>query len=156
MDKEQIAQEIKQCENKLAELRKKMQEPERPVIRHGDYGYFKPDEPFLFHREDACDNNSIVVGKSELSSHASNANAIVDEFNILGNIFDDLKLWGEDCEIYKQKDNEGDEMCIVLNGDGTIHIETDGCGSSSSPENAIAFAKKIIQIAYTAKRKAGK
>jgi hypothetical protein len=156
MNKEQISKEIQDCENRLAELRKKMAEPEKPKIRHGDCGFKEnKDWPYIALKDSIARSNGLI----------SAGNGCIFEgmhlTDVYGNLFDDLKLYGEDCEKYEGQDGERDKtiVSIAAGGDRIMlerHHRTRGVDVQSIFEldEAIAFANKIKQIAYTAKRRA--
>jgi hypothetical protein len=162
MNKQAALDRLTALEKEAAELRKIIDAPEKPAIRHGDYGHWtrsvtRPECCFRYaHGKDgkivAVFETATIWGSGE-ESGGLDVNEYAHEFVILGNIFDDLKLWGEDCEKWETRSNAGRPISARLDAN---HVElriADGWMADLRPDKAIELANKIKQIAFTAKRK---
>ena len=113
MNKQEIEEQIKQASaereaitDKLIELKQQLfdillAEPEKPKLRHGDFGLEENNSPTIILREtqygDPSDLRSIREGHSCQSSNRTKPE-YCHIYLILGNIFDLLKEWSEDLE----------------------------------------------------------
>lgn len=160
MNKHAALDRLTALETEAAELRKIINEPEKPVIRHGDYGYHQNNNccPRIFHEAEArLNGNKKIHAAGNKHGWSDDPQSIANEYTILGNIFDDLKLYGEDCE----------DKFVIHNGSFLTDLRVEGCGQNTiiqyscdcvaiANEKLESFAKKLLQRHYTLQRKASK
>jgi hypothetical protein len=160
MNKEAALKELSQLEERTKALRAIIDAPEKPALRHGDYGFDYQNCPCM--EIQLQDGRGNTLHRSSMSkAYAYTCKMDTSNFkveNVLGNIFDDLKLYGEDCE--KWEHDFHSLAHIQLNTSGNdVRIEmkygSQKCAYYINSNDAITLANKIKQIAYTAKRKQG-
>lgn len=149
-EKQILEQSIRDHKQAIATAEAKLAELDKPKLRHGDYGFSDlPRYPRL------------LVGDRQLvnAQHIFDRQSQDDITVVLGNIFDDLKFYGQDADEllrwYGRYGSyvKGNIRPAGLTTSGEWGVEVDIKNQFFAPDDLIDAAKHLMQLAYTAKRR---
>ena len=143
---------LKDITKAIKETRERLNEPEKPKLRHGDFGY--ADEP-QFPRIVLADNQ--LASAVQVFKYHENDKPTI----ILGNVFDLLKEWSEPFEEWENGSVEATEISIKddkirLYACTGANCEKEVCHCQMGIERAESFWRKLGHAIAELKRKENK
>lgn len=158
-EREILKQQIKDHQSAIDKAQAKLAELDKPKLRHGDYGFDVIGNPCcvidVYGEGLRCASDSVLTTVIQDHCPESEVFVPVDPRNI----FDDLKLMGEDLEEFELGHGEGgvgDDLGSYIASGGNIVIRIGKSHFSATPERTSEIARNLLQEAATAKRREGK
>lgn len=150
-NKEDLQELVKEAQARIEELGK----PKVPLIKHGDCWLSALDGRPLVALGNSKDATSIdQYGNRNHIGHEANGKW-ASLPGPMFNIFDDLALYGQDCEKWEIQDECDDRIVIIA--DDTVDLAVGNITvACMKTQWAIEFFKHGLQVAYTQLRKAQK
>ena len=154
MDKKEIQNKLEQAKvdkfeiNKQVQvLEQKLREAEKPKLRHGDFGLDYAKNPCI--RIRLPGKTTIAVADKD-RTYGNDVGVVAIPKIIIGNIFDLLKEWSEDLEVWERP--TGHNKFVFKICGCTIDFHTNSYCSFNLPE-AEEIWHKLGQMIATLKRK---
>lgn len=134
---------------RLVEEGERLAELDKPKLRHGDYGYSPKKHPRLFTSDhsDGGFKHHFPEGTGSVVAYPA------FRYNILGNIFDDMKRNSEDLGEFQIELAHDDSIKMTPCSTEGISLQTSARDVHMTPDQAIEISQKLIQLAHEAKRK---
>lgn len=138
--------EVKRLEDMFAEAQ--LAEAEKPVLRHGDYGFEDNEHPTVLFRKDGKGNLKSI--RESFGVNAYNDTPLHD-YDILGNIFADLKAIAEPLDDFEM---EIGRIYVLFSGGDLVIKDTMNDGSVHIPKGILHdFILNLRRIEATMKAK---
>ena len=152
MNKEEIQAKLHNYEERLKDvageierLREQLAEAEKPKLRHGDFGLNKAGNSRLILFQFGDSNREKRKDYGPIGIHSNT------DIEPLGNIFDLLKEWSEDLEMWERPTKRHNKFVFKICG-CTIDFHTNPY-CSFIPDEAEEIWHKLGQMIATLKRK---